>query len=65
MSIRPAFWVKQIVTTNSFGVGVRKQSECITGFAREIQRNSRFVHADSNGPYASLLELRELFLYAS
>lgn len=65
MSIRPALRVQHVITTNSFGVGVRKQSECISGFAREIQRNSWFVHADSNGTYARLLELRKLFLYAS
>lgn len=65
MSIRPALWMQQIVATNRCCLRIRKQSERIPGFAGKVQRNSRFIDADSNGTYTGLLELRELFLYAS
>lgn len=65
MSVRAGFDMQQVITPDYGGIRVGKQSERVTGFVREIQRNCWFIHADSYGTYTGLLEFWKLFLYAS
>jgi hypothetical protein len=46
-------------------IGVGKQSESVTGFAREVLRDLWLVDANGNGTYTGLLEFWKLLLYAS
>lgn len=65
MSIRTAFDMQQVVTADCGCIRIRKQRECVTGFAREVERDAWFVNANSNGTYTGLLEFWKLLLYAS
>lgn len=57
--------MQQVVTADCGCIRIRKQRECVTGFAREILRNRWLINADSNRTYTGLLELWKLLLYAS
>lgn len=65
MSVWAAFDMQEVVTADCGCVRIGKQSEGVTGFAREVLRNLWLINADSNGTYTGMLEFWKLLLYAS
>ena len=64
-AIRAGGSVQQMILPDHFGFGVAEDRECVAGFAGEIARHTRRVHADGYGANARGLEFGKIFFDAS
>jgi hypothetical protein len=60
-AVRTAAGVQQMILPDYLGLGVAEDGECVAGFAGQIARDVRRVHADGDGADARGLEFGEIF----
>jgi len=64
-SFRPAAFMQQVVAANGFSRGIRQDRKRVSGFASQVARNFRRVHADRDRANAGGFKLFQVFLNAS
>jgi hypothetical protein len=57
--------VQQVIATDGLSLRIGQDRKGITGFAGQVARDFRRVHADGYGTHTGGFKLFEVFLYAS